>query len=261
MKKDLIKTNIIFVSETDLIQDVVKTMIEKEVGSVLVRNEQQNVVGILTERDIVRKFTLLDVEDKLTRTVNTVMSRPVKFVTIQDIPNEIGIIHMQTGIRHFPILNGKEPKVNSVVGIVSLTDLGRHYVTESKNNKQILSLPTRPLAILAKNTSVAGPMARVFRELGFKIDHIQDFHAFVNQNPKMDQPLIFDLDTFPERELKVLITAVNKYKGDTIIATSNPSLVAMFRRFIKSDHKYIAIKPLDFSYCHWLLTKKWVEAE
>ena len=70
-----INSTVSFAKHDMLMQDVVKEMIDKKISSVLVEDDKGMIVGIITERDIVRKFTLLDLEDKLQRTVATIPTR------------------------------------------------------------------------------------------------------------------------------------------------------------------------------------------
>jgi CBS domain-containing protein len=96
--------------------DAVQTMVEHNVGSLLV-TESGEVVGIVTERDYLRRVTLEGRTDRETR-VGDIMSGPLVVATPETEIDECMAIMTDRRLRHLPVVEDGE-----VVGIVSIGDL------------------------------------------------------------------------------------------------------------------------------------------
>jgi CBS domain-containing protein len=97
--------------------EAVKRMVEANVGSLLVIDESGEIIGIVTERDYLRRVTLEGRTDKETA-VRDIMSFPVIVVTPQTSIDECMALMTDRRIRHLPVVDGGE-----VVGIVSIGDV------------------------------------------------------------------------------------------------------------------------------------------
>jgi CBS domain-containing protein len=96
--------------------DAVKAMVGANVGALLV-TEGEDIVGIFTERDYMRRIA---VEGRTSRTtpVSEVMSSPVICVTPETSIEESMALMTDRRIRHAPVTDG-----GMLVGIVSIGDL------------------------------------------------------------------------------------------------------------------------------------------
>lgn len=101
--KKVINSKLLFVSHKSTIRETVLLMRQEQKSSVLVFDDQDKVVGIVTERDIVQKFTPIDYELKSDMLINTLMTRPVKFVRLAFLYEDMNRLHLQHGLRHFPL--------------------------------------------------------------------------------------------------------------------------------------------------------------
>lgn len=89
-------SKLVFVDSQASVKQVVELHIEKSISSVLICDANECVAGIFTERDVVRKFVLLEKKDKLAARFNTVMSRPVIFVDNDpNLSEKIIDLHLQ----------------------------------------------------------------------------------------------------------------------------------------------------------------------
>lgn len=255
-------SRIVCVKDDVLIEDVVKIIVEKKISSVLVQDKNHLIVGIITERDIVRKVTLLDVKDKLSHTAATIMTRGVKFVSLDNLEEQIIDLHLKERIRHFPILDGLTPVEQNIVGMISITDFVRRYIADRRHQKdasqsQLVSEKEKPaiaLGIIATFSNYE-PYRKIFSQLGFKVFYIDDFNTFYNKQSQPSAQIIFDLDGFDQSSLKNLIPLVRKYRGRVIFATSQAQLIAPFRQGLDKTHQTISLKPIDVSYFSWFLTQ------
>jgi CBS domain-containing protein len=96
--------------------EAVKQMVEANVGSLLV-TEGDEIAGIVTERDYLRRVTLEGRTDKETA-VREIMSSPLIVVTPRTTIDECMALMTDRRIRHLPVVDGRE-----VVGMVSIGDL------------------------------------------------------------------------------------------------------------------------------------------
>jgi CBS domain-containing protein len=99
--------------------EAITKMVEANVGSLLVTDEGA-IVGIMTERDYLRRVTLEGRTDKETA-VRDIMSSPVYVVTPDTQIDECMALMTDRRIRHVPVVDeGK------VVGVVSIGDLVKY---------------------------------------------------------------------------------------------------------------------------------------
>ena len=107
----------------DTVFDAISMMADREVGALLVMIDEQ-LVGIISERDYARKVILEDKNSKQTR-VSEIMTRDVITVTSDDpIEDCVGLMK-QHHFRHLPVIDA-----GIVVGVVSLRDLFTTIIDE-----------------------------------------------------------------------------------------------------------------------------------
>ena len=96
--------------------DALKKIVELNVGSILV-TEGDEVVGIMTERDYLRKIAIQGRTSHDTL-VGEIMSKPLVYVTPETSIEESMAIMTDRRIRHLPVVENDD-----VVGIISIGDL------------------------------------------------------------------------------------------------------------------------------------------
>jgi CBS domain-containing protein len=96
--------------------DAIKKIVEQNVGSILVTRDD-DVVGIMTERDYLRKIAIFGRTSHDTL-VGEIMSSPLMYVTPETAIEEAMAIMTDRRIRHLPVVENDE-----VVGIVSIGDV------------------------------------------------------------------------------------------------------------------------------------------
>ncbi len=101
----------------------IEIMAEHSAGTVVVV-ENDHMVGILSERDFIRKVALKD-RCKADHTVAEIMSRKVTFVTKSHSLDECMGIMTSKRIRHLPVLSD-----GKLAGIVSMGDIIKSMISE-----------------------------------------------------------------------------------------------------------------------------------
>lgn len=98
------------------IQDALSLLAQYDIGALIVINEADELAGILSERDIVRRA--VDAGDILSLKIGDVMTKNVIVGVPQD--DLINVAHTMTErrFRHLPIVDGKR-----LLGIVSIGDV------------------------------------------------------------------------------------------------------------------------------------------
>lgn len=116
--------DVISVRASDSIHDVVKLLKEKCIGAVLVTDQNGDLQGILSERDIVRR--LADTPGQtLPQLVEQLMTREVQTCTPDDLLMDV--MRRMTGgrFRHMPVMRG-----DSLCGLISIGDVVHFRLTE-----------------------------------------------------------------------------------------------------------------------------------
>jgi len=258
-----VNSNVVSVTGDTPIKTVVELMTEKNISSVLVTDLNGDIKGIITERDIVQKFTLLNVADKLTRAASAIMKKPVMFAHVDKLPDEIMQLHLKHKVRHFPVLKGTREHISEVVAIVSITDIARSLFVKDGLSKQWnmsgkeLSIPKRELGVIGKLPDALQLYRTLFDRLGYHVVIVTEVAKYLKDNEKNKHSLIFDMDGYTPAALQGVIAMVKKYDGYLIMATSQPQNLPVFKKYLDHSHQEICLKPLDISYCDWMLTRKW----
>ena len=96
--------------------EAIEKMVEANVGALLV-DDGAGVLGIMTERDYLRRVTLQGCDEKETP-VRDIMSSPVIYVTPETEIEECMALMTERRIRHAPVVDGE-----TLVGVISIGDL------------------------------------------------------------------------------------------------------------------------------------------
>jgi len=102
------------VSSKITIKDAAKEMADNEIGSLVVVDEN-DVIGILTERDIIRNIS------NLKEKISKIMSEQVVSIDEEENIDNAAELMAKNKIKHLPVTKDEE-----VVGIITTTDLIKH---------------------------------------------------------------------------------------------------------------------------------------
>ncbi|MCP8315357.1 MAG: CBS domain-containing protein [archaeon] len=111
---EIMRPEVVTVAPSDNIKKAIDIMITKNVGSVVVV-EDGKVVGILTERDVLKKIKDIDIDRTL---VGEVMTSPVLTVMPDTFITEALALMQTRNIRRLPVMRG-----GRLVGIVTEIDI------------------------------------------------------------------------------------------------------------------------------------------
>ena len=113
------------ITPTASVFDAVKLMAEKSIGALVVVADEQ-VIGIITERDYARKIILMARSSKDTP-VRDIMTSAVMYVRPDQASEECMVLMTENRRRHLPVMEGSK-----LIGLVSIGDLVKDIISEQK---------------------------------------------------------------------------------------------------------------------------------
>ncbi len=123
---------VITVKPDDAISDVAQVMAERRIGGVIVSNDGSDIVGILSERDIVRSLALRGAVC-LQEKAKDMMTRNPSCCRREDTSDEV-LQRMTDGrFRHMPVVEDQ-----TLVGIVTIGDVVKARLQELAMEKDAL---------------------------------------------------------------------------------------------------------------------------
>ena len=109
--------------ETTVFQ-ALELMAEKNIGAVVVLDEDRNLVGIMSERDYARKVVLKDRASRTTP-VRDIMTERVYVLHPHQTINECMALMTDKRLRHLPVVHQ-----GRLVGLVSIGDIVKSIMSE-----------------------------------------------------------------------------------------------------------------------------------
>jgi CBS domain-containing protein len=122
---DLMRKKLVTIKESASVQEAANKMKEKNVGSLVVVDENGRPLGLITERDLVRKICIRDVYTS--EVINKdIMSSPLITVKSKSLSSEAVDIMLQNNVRHLLVIDNESSEdVNKPIGIITPLDFAR----------------------------------------------------------------------------------------------------------------------------------------
>ena len=129
---------LITVGPDEFVSAAIKKLAEHDKGALPVCDDKNELLGIITERDIVRKCFVRGA-DFVNKKIKDIMTKQVAIATLDDDLDYAINAMKKDKIRHIPIADDKR-----VVGIISMRDiLGFRYEETKSEIRYIHLLPKR----------------------------------------------------------------------------------------------------------------------
>lgn len=113
------------VSPEDNVYDALKKMAEKNIGALLVL-EDEDLVGILSERDYARKVMLKE-KSSMDTPVRDIMTPRVLYVRINQSIEDCMALMTDKRIRHLPVFDE-----DKLVGVISIGDVVKAIISHQE---------------------------------------------------------------------------------------------------------------------------------
>ena len=121
------------ISPTATLHDLVSSLATHHVGALVVSSDGSTILGIVSERDVVRalpgkltQLTALTVEDLMTSTVVTCTAE----TSIEELMNTM----TEMRIRHIPVVD----EAGALLSIVSIGDVVKAHITNLDSERKVL---------------------------------------------------------------------------------------------------------------------------
>ena len=114
--KDLMTNGAYYLDAKTKVEDAIKFMAEKGVGSILI-GDAENLKGIFTERDLLTKSAVFGKEIFSTSIENVMTKEPMTIIADFRVDQAMKILN-DNNFRHLPITDGSK-----VIGIISVRDI------------------------------------------------------------------------------------------------------------------------------------------
>ena len=118
-------TNLYSVHKATIVREALKTMAEKNIGSILIMDEQK-YLGILTERDYARKV-ILQGRSSTEVTVQDIMSTEHPHISKEHTIEQCMQIMSENNVRYLPVFENEQ-----LIGLVSILDVIKETIAQQK---------------------------------------------------------------------------------------------------------------------------------
>jgi CBS domain-containing protein len=117
-------SRVVTVEKSSSVIDAMSIFSANRVGSLLVMDKDNNILGIIGARDVLMAV-INHLDNIKTLTVETIMTTNLIVGTLEDSVDYILAVMTENRVRHIPILEGKELK-----GLVSIGDVVKSQLKE-----------------------------------------------------------------------------------------------------------------------------------
>lgn len=139
--QSILSDRVLSTSPQSSVYEAACLMTNANCGSVLIVSEAGEMLGILTERDLMTKVVAKAL-DPQTTPVSEVMTQNPRFVSPDTSVSDAVLIMQEGGFRHLPILSS----TYKVIGMFSIRDAAPREISEAKSKAQYLDILSESVA-------------------------------------------------------------------------------------------------------------------
>ena len=135
---DLMGKKLVTIEESSSVQESANRMKDKNVSSLIVVDANGRPLGLITERDLVRKVCIHDVS--ASKIINRdIMSSPLISIESKSSQSDAVDIMLQNNVRHLLVVeNESSQNVNKPIGIVTPLDFTRSEGYEGSDDNDTI---------------------------------------------------------------------------------------------------------------------------
>ena len=138
--RDLMRKNPYTVAESASIQDTARIMNDKKVSSLVILDENNNPVGLVTERDLVRKVCINDLPTNRV-TNKEIMSSPLITIDSESSATTATDLMLKNNVRHLLVIDNESKDNYQLIGIITPLDLVKYEEdTHDEGRKDVLEM-------------------------------------------------------------------------------------------------------------------------
>ena len=125
-------TDTVTIHDGELIATAANVLAQENIGALIVTDDVERVMGIISERDIVRSLATHGAQT-LKKTVHELMTSQTATCTLDDNVKDLMRTMTQQRVRHLPVMED-----GVLRGIVSIGDLLKYRLEEIETEQQVL---------------------------------------------------------------------------------------------------------------------------
>lgn len=135
---DLMRKNVFAIEESASIQNSAMKMKDKKVSSLLVVDSDGKPIGLVTERDLVRKVCINDVRTSEVKN-KEIMSSPLITIDSKSSPSTAADLMLKHNVRHLLVVDGNSKDTTKLIGMVTPLDFTKYeeYVRDDEDKETI----------------------------------------------------------------------------------------------------------------------------
>ena len=138
--RDLMRKNPYTVAESASIQDTARIMNDKKVSSLVILDENNNPVGLVSERDLVRKVCINDLPTNRV-TNKEIMSSPLITIDSESSATTATDLMLKNNVRHLLVIDNESKDNNQPIGIITPLDLVKNEEdTHDEGSNDVLEM-------------------------------------------------------------------------------------------------------------------------
>jgi CBS domain-containing protein len=126
------RSDVVVISPDATLRTAIALMTRERVGALVVVDEEQHLLGVVSERDIIQSLDL-DGPDLVVTLVRKVMRTDGPVATLEDSLQSVMEVMTATRARHVPIVKYSRP-----IGIVSIGDIVKSRLDETIQENSVL---------------------------------------------------------------------------------------------------------------------------
>ncbi|MET1038270.1 MAG: CBS domain-containing protein [Aeromicrobium sp.] len=120
------------ISPDATVRELLDVLADRNIGALIVSSDGDTMLGIVSERDIVRK--LRDAENALDMAVADIMTTEVRVCSPDDSFGELMAVMTEHRVRHVPVIDD-----GRLVGVLSIGDAVKHRMEQLEFERDQLS--------------------------------------------------------------------------------------------------------------------------
>lgn len=143
--KNLVSSQVLLVRADASIIDCIELMQANNVGSLLVESDDESraLLGIFTERDLLKFTKIIDIGDHWKKPIRTVMTKKVITLKLDEIERAPEVM-LKNRIRHIPIVQTTPDGKIQVLAVLSMRDLFEEFVKKIPELTRLSLLNPKP---------------------------------------------------------------------------------------------------------------------
>jgi CBS domain-containing protein len=110
--------NLIRIPSNASIKELIEYLAEKKVGVAMVNGPDDEIIGVISERDVIRQLAYFD-EQALDMPIETILTREIEYCYAQEKLKSVAAHMADKHIRHIAIKNDDD----KYIGVISSSDI------------------------------------------------------------------------------------------------------------------------------------------